>query len=773
MTSVSISAARLVVLAVLAVAGARIYRHRWWVALEQPWTPSTEVVMKPSLTLNQMRELHGQLEQTRWASRFGSDVPRQFAPPVSVWGAARTVLPQHGVTLNLRPVEQASTLPSQAGMQSPTAPAGDAQQRAFEDRGARRESGGASLSGEGDRSGPWGGGGFVARGSSSRGSMDDRAGQEARKMAWTAAASLLHRAGEEVAREEGPHFEGGGGDRVSASERAAKAAYDHLRGRSQQAVGGWGDGGREDAAAAGQRDRTRAGRYSMAEGTALRRDEVGWRRDRAGQVSAQLSSPFAASAEGDIPQRLGDGASAGPGANARDGRDRSERDEGQSSSDEKRLPAPPPGYPSFGDTEAPAASRAPIDWLHQSAAPPAPRWVREDQEGQGKAGEGTRRGCGWKCVPKSMIAPFNPLSVYQHMTSPSAGLHPPEWVRHDFGGGVGGGATGGFGGGNAMPGPREAGRTKPDAQEQLKRAVEHLGDADGVRSQGGVPVGTDDMLGDGHGGGGAGDAGDLAGTRISSAVVDAAGEGRREHRGQGGAGRQGGEERPGGRREEGGSAAVAGGEGAEAGLQADEERRRTYAAKQDALAAHDLDELDKAEAALSEPSRPPQAARAHASNAKEAALARVLARVAAQQRHTAANNALFRALARKIAPGLAAKFARADRRGVSAPGSGKEARGGTVGLLHQELQKEINEQAEDVGLARELTQVMRKAQTPRFMARESQHAAAKLLAKQETSATADTVRSILAPPAPASSPGTRSLLPALIKKLQEADEDAP
>ena len=54
MTSVSISAARLVVLAVLAVAGARIYRHRWWVALEQPWTPSTEVVMKPSLTLNQM-----------------------------------------------------------------------------------------------------------------------------------------------------------------------------------------------------------------------------------------------------------------------------------------------------------------------------------------------------------------------------------------------------------------------------------------------------------------------------------------------------------------------------------------------------------------------------------------------------------------------------------------------------------------------------------------------------------------------------------------------
>ena len=97
-------------------------------------------------------------------------------------------------------------------------------------------------------------------------------------MAWTAAASLLHRAGEEVAREEGPHFEGGGGDRVSASERAAKAAYDHLRGRSQQAVGGWGDGGREDAAAAGQRDRTRAGRYSMAEGTALRRDEVGWRR---------------------------------------------------------------------------------------------------------------------------------------------------------------------------------------------------------------------------------------------------------------------------------------------------------------------------------------------------------------------------------------------------------------------------------------------------------------------------------------------------------------
>ena len=71
--------------------------------------------MKPGLTTNQENELHGQLLQTRWASRFGSDVPQQYTPPVSVWGAARAVTQREGsgVTLNLAPVEQGSFLQRQ------------------------------------------------------------------------------------------------------------------------------------------------------------------------------------------------------------------------------------------------------------------------------------------------------------------------------------------------------------------------------------------------------------------------------------------------------------------------------------------------------------------------------------------------------------------------------------------------------------------------------------------------------------------------------------
>ena len=61
---------------------------------------------------------------------------------------------------------------------------------------------------------------------------------------------------------------------------------------------------------------------------------------------------------------------------------------------------------------------------------------------------------------RSVVAPFNPLSVYEHMTSPSAALHPPAWVRHDYQGGTGGAAMGGPGGGNQMPGPREVGTHK-------------------------------------------------------------------------------------------------------------------------------------------------------------------------------------------------------------------------------------------------------------------------------------------------------------------------
>jgi hypothetical protein len=46
-------------------------------ALEGPWTPDGEDVMKPGLTFHQMKALHGQLQQVRWASRFGSDRPKQ------------------------------------------------------------------------------------------------------------------------------------------------------------------------------------------------------------------------------------------------------------------------------------------------------------------------------------------------------------------------------------------------------------------------------------------------------------------------------------------------------------------------------------------------------------------------------------------------------------------------------------------------------------------------------------------------------------------------
>ena len=53
-------------------------------ALEGPWTPEGEVVMKPGLTFNQMNELHGQLEQARWASRFGTNVPKQVSPVAHV-----------------------------------------------------------------------------------------------------------------------------------------------------------------------------------------------------------------------------------------------------------------------------------------------------------------------------------------------------------------------------------------------------------------------------------------------------------------------------------------------------------------------------------------------------------------------------------------------------------------------------------------------------------------------------------------------------------------
>lgn len=55
--------------------------HSAWGAgvVLEPWSPEGSVVMKPGLTFNEMNQLHGQLQQTRWASRFGSDVPKQVS----------------------------------------------------------------------------------------------------------------------------------------------------------------------------------------------------------------------------------------------------------------------------------------------------------------------------------------------------------------------------------------------------------------------------------------------------------------------------------------------------------------------------------------------------------------------------------------------------------------------------------------------------------------------------------------------------------------------
>ena len=53
-----------------------------WVSLEGPWTPEGEEVMKPGLTFNEMNQLHAQVQQARWASRFGSNVPKQVVAEV-------------------------------------------------------------------------------------------------------------------------------------------------------------------------------------------------------------------------------------------------------------------------------------------------------------------------------------------------------------------------------------------------------------------------------------------------------------------------------------------------------------------------------------------------------------------------------------------------------------------------------------------------------------------------------------------------------------------
>mmetsp|Transcript_38607 Transcript_38607/g.60232 ORF Transcript_38607/g.60232 Transcript_38607/m.60232 type:complete len:574 (-) Transcript_38607:184-1905(-) len=63
--------------------------------------------------------------------------------------------------------------------------------------------------------------------------------------------------------------------------------------------------------------------------------------------------------------------------------------------------------------------------LHPSAPAPVPQWVRDDEEP-------SKKDCGGDCVPRSMVAPFNPLSAYE--TQGTEGQGPPRWVRDDQGG---------------------------------------------------------------------------------------------------------------------------------------------------------------------------------------------------------------------------------------------------------------------------------------------------------------------------------------------------
>ena len=56
-----------------------------------------------------------------------------------------------------------------------------------------------------------------------------------------------------------------------------------------------------------------------------------------------------------------------------------------------------------------------------------PEWARRDDDADGGGGTG----CGGDCVPADVVAPFNPLSQYEHETGGRALAHPPAWVEND------------------------------------------------------------------------------------------------------------------------------------------------------------------------------------------------------------------------------------------------------------------------------------------------------------------------------------------------------
>jgi len=103
---------------------------------------------------------------------------------------------------------------------------------------------------------------------------------------------------------------------MSAGEAAAKAAYDHLRGRG----GARGDG---------------------LEGRSGEREEGGASQEAPGEVGEERG-----------PQRAWEQTSGGRGVESDD---QGGPDAGEGGGAEK-LPAPPPGFPSFGNTAPPPPS---------------------------------------------------------------------------------------------------------------------------------------------------------------------------------------------------------------------------------------------------------------------------------------------------------------------------------------------------------------------------------------------------------------------------------
>uniref|UniRef100_A0A7S0EB78 Uncharacterized protein n=1 Tax=Hanusia phi TaxID=3032 RepID=A0A7S0EB78_9CRYP len=83
-----------------------------------------------------------------------------------------------------------------------------------------------------------------------------------------------------------------------------------------------------------------------------------------------------------------------------------------------RLEDEGPAGPSMGVRER---------FASRGRTPPAPRWVRDDMDEHSRPAD-----CGGSCVPQSVVAPFNPLSQYERLTSDYDLRHPPGWVRKDF-----------------------------------------------------------------------------------------------------------------------------------------------------------------------------------------------------------------------------------------------------------------------------------------------------------------------------------------------------